>query len=110
MDSWKVYILECADSTYYCGIAKYIDRRLAQHNGLRAGGAKYTRSRRPVKLLAFKACDDKKSAYRLEYVIKNTPREKKLDALLAHDQEIPASCNEKGCGNPQPDDDSKPIS
>ena len=87
MDSWKVYLLECADSTYYCGVAKHIDRRLAQHNGLQAGGAKYTRSRRPVTLLAFRVCRDKKSAYRLEYAVKAVPRGKKLALLLAHDPE-----------------------
>lgn len=85
MDSWKVYLLECADATYYCGVAKHIDRRLAQHNGLRAGGAKYTRARRPVKLLAFAVCRDKSAAYKLEYAVKAAPREKKLAMLLAHE-------------------------
>jgi len=81
-DAWKVYLLECADSTYYCGVAKHVDRRLAQHNGLQAGGAKYTRARRPVKLLAFRICRDKRSAYSLEYAVKAAPRGKKLDVLL----------------------------
>ena len=83
MDSWKVYLLECADGTYYCGVAKHLERRLAQHNGEQPGGAKYTRSRRPVKLLSFRICPDKKSAYRLEYAVKAAPRGKKLDVLLA---------------------------
>lgn len=85
MDAWKVYLLECADSTYYCGVAKHIDRRVAQHNGLQAGGAKYTRSRRPVKLLAFAICRDKSEAYKLEYAVKAAPRQKKLAMLQAHD-------------------------
>lgn len=84
-DSWKVYLLECAGGTYYCGTAKYLERRLEQHNGVQPGGAKYTRSRRPVKLLAFRVCPDKKSAYSLEYAIKAAPRRKKLDVLLAHE-------------------------
>ena len=79
---WNVYLLECADGTYYCGVAKHVDCRLAQHNGLERGGAKYTRSRRPVRLLAFRACDDKRSAYRLEYAVKAAPRGKKMDVLL----------------------------
>lgn len=82
---WNVYLLECADGTYYCGLAKRLDFRLAQHNGLRPGGAKYTRSRRPVKLLASRACGDKRTAYRLEYAVKAAPREKKLDVLLSGD-------------------------
>lgn len=85
MNSWKVYLLECADSTYYCGVAKDIERRVAEHNGLRAGGAKYTRSRRPVKLLAFTICRDKQEAYRLEYAVKAAPRGKKLIMLLPHE-------------------------
>ncbi|MDR2050536.1 MAG: hypothetical protein LBQ63_02020 [Deltaproteobacteria bacterium] len=54
-------------------------------NGVQAGGAKYTRSRRPVKLLAFRVCPDKKSAYGFEYVVKAAPRGKKLDVLLPRD-------------------------
>ncbi len=82
-DSWKVYLLECADSTYYCGVTKNIDRRLAQHNGLQAGGSKYTRARRPVKLAAFRTCLGKRQAYSLEYAVKAAPRGKKLDVLLS---------------------------
>lgn len=82
-DFWKVYLLECADGTYYCGVAKYLERRLAQHNGVQPGGAKYTRTRRPVMLLDFRVCPDKKSAYRLEYAVKAAPREKKLSVLLS---------------------------
>ena len=84
-DFWKVYLLECADGSYYCGVAKYLERRLAQHNGIQPGGAKYTRSRRPVTLLAFRACPDKRSAYSLEYAVKAVPRGKKLDVLLTHE-------------------------
>lgn len=84
MDAWKVYLLECADTTYYCGVAKYLERRVSQHNGLLPGGAKYTRPRRPVKLLAFTVCRDKVEAYRLEHAVKAAPREKKLAMLLAH--------------------------
>ena len=80
---WSVYLLECADGTYYCGVAKRVDLRLEQHNGVKPGGAKYTRSRRPVRLLASKGCDDKSSAYRLEYAVKAAPREKKLKILLS---------------------------
>lgn len=87
---WKVYLLECADGSYYCGVAKYLERRLGQHNGMQPGGAKYTRSRRPVKLLAFRACGDKRNAYRLEYAVKAAQRGKKLDVLLAYEPEANA--------------------
>ncbi|MEG6593009.1 GIY-YIG nuclease family protein, partial [Desulfovibrio sp. 1188_IL3213] len=44
-DPWLVYLLECADGTLYCGITRDMERRLAQHNGALAGGARYTRGR-----------------------------------------------------------------
>jgi putative endonuclease len=78
---WHVYLLECADGTYYCGVATDIARRVEQHNGLLPGGAKYTWTRRPVKLLASRECKDKRDACRLEYAVKSAPRGKKLNAL-----------------------------
>jgi predicted GIY-YIG superfamily endonuclease len=48
-DKWLVYIVRCADGSLYTGITKDVDRRCQQHN---AGTAsRYTRSRRPVKLI-----------------------------------------------------------
>jgi putative endonuclease len=48
--SYFVYIVECNDATYYTGITNNLEQRLLEHNqGKRA--AKYTRSRRPVKLV-----------------------------------------------------------
>jgi putative endonuclease len=78
---WLVYLLECADGTYYCGIATDMVRRLEQHNGILPGGAKYTRTRRPVKLLAYRECKDKREACRLEYAVKAATRGKKLNVL-----------------------------
>lgn len=75
---WHVYLLECADGTYYCGITTDPERRLAQHNGLRAGGARYTRTRRPVILRASLACPDRSRACRLEHLVQSLPRRKKL--------------------------------
>ncbi|MGN1007915.1 MAG: GIY-YIG nuclease family protein, partial [Butyricicoccus sp.] len=43
-----VYILRCADDTYYTGWTNHLTARLAAHNRGTAG-AKYTRSRRPVR-------------------------------------------------------------
>ncbi|MDR1776299.1 MAG: GIY-YIG nuclease family protein [Desulfovibrio sp.] len=80
--SWHVYLLECSDGTYYCGVATDMARRLEQHNGLLPGGAKYTRTRRPVRVIASRLCADKSGACRLEYAVKSAPREKKLDVLF----------------------------
>jgi putative endonuclease len=44
-----VYLVRCRDGTYYCGVARDVERRVAQHN--RGRGARYTRSRGPVVLV-----------------------------------------------------------
>jgi putative endonuclease len=77
--SWVVYILRCSDKSLYTGITNNIKKRFAAHNLGKA--AKYTRSRRPVKLLATSAKMDRASAMRLELKIKKLPKEKKLSAL-----------------------------
>ncbi|MEG2171692.1 MAG: GIY-YIG nuclease family protein [Desulfovibrionaceae bacterium] len=83
MAVWYLYLLRCADKSLYCGITTDITRRLAQHNGERAGGAKCTRARRPVVLEACVPCADKSTALKQELLIKKLPREHKLSALLA---------------------------
>ena len=74
---WVVYLLRCADGTLYCGITNNIERRLKQHNGIQSGGAKYTRSRRPVELIAMLEQEDRGAASRLEKQIQSLPRLKK---------------------------------
>lgn len=80
---WFVYLLECADSTLYCGVTTDPSRRLAEHNGLAAGGARYTRARRPVRLAACAPCPERAAACRLEDRVKRLPRSRKLAYLLA---------------------------
>lgn len=78
--SWYCYLLECADGTFYCGITNDLDRRLAAHNA--GTGAKYTRSRLPVRLVYREAQLDRAAASRRERAIKSLPRAGKL-ALIA---------------------------
>jgi putative endonuclease len=74
---WFVYLLECSDGTLYCGITRDIARRLKEHNGILAGGARYTRSRRPVALLASVAVRHRSEAATIEWRVKRLPRRKK---------------------------------
>ena len=76
---WTVYLLQCADGTLYTGIARDLARRLDQHNGLLAGGPKYTRGRRPVQLLWQAEAPDQSTALRREAAIKRLPRKDKLE-------------------------------
>jgi putative endonuclease len=77
-DDWSVYVLQCADGTLYTGIARDLDRRLRQHNGELVGGPRYTRGRRPVKLLWFDTAVDRSIAQQREAAIKNLSRAEKL--------------------------------
>lgn len=75
---WAVYLLRCADGSLYTGIARDLPRRLRQHNGELAGGARYTRGRRPVSLLWSETCPDRSAAQVREAAIKKLTREQKL--------------------------------
>ena len=77
-EGWQVYVLECADGTLYTGVAANLSRRLRQHNGELAGGPKYTRGRRPVKLLWCDGADDRSAAQQREASIKKLSRVEKL--------------------------------
>ena len=77
---WSVYILECADGTLYTGITTSLDRRLLEHNET-SKGAKYTRSRRPVKLVAFCFVKDRSAALKLESKVKSLKKSEKIAYL-----------------------------
>lgn len=72
-----VYILKCADGTFYCGKTTDIARRLRQHNGEIKGGAKYTLVRRPVKVVYIEELDNLGNALKREFQIKKLKREEK---------------------------------
>jgi putative endonuclease len=71
------YILECSDGTYYTGWTTDPERRLAQHN--KGTGARYTKTRRPVKLVYLEPQPDKVTALKRERAIKALPRKKKIE-------------------------------
>ncbi|MBM7646479.1 putative endonuclease [Scopulibacillus daqui] len=72
-----VYILECADGSYYTGYTVNINRRMAMHEQGKA--SKYTRSRRPLKLVHQEKYESKSDALKREYAIKQLTRaEKKI--------------------------------
>ena len=68
--AWSVYLLRCADNSLYCGITNQLEKRLRQHNGVLSGGAKYTQSRRPCKLVYVESHPDKGAALKREIEIK----------------------------------------
>lgn len=76
VDNWFVYMVECADGTLYTGITTDLDRRMEQHNS--GTGAKYTRSRGPVRLVYHESAASHSEALKREYAIKQLPRGEKL--------------------------------
>ena len=69
------YIVECADGTYYTGWAIDPEKRLQVHN--KGRGAKYTKTRRPVKLVYVEEQPDRKTAMKREIAIKRLGRDGK---------------------------------
>ena len=76
---WFVYLLRCADGSLYCGIARDVDKRLAQHEA--GKGARYTRGRGPLTLLAKRRCRSHGDALRIELAVKKLPRDEKQTGL-----------------------------
>ena len=72
---WFVYVLRCADGTLYTGITTDVSRRCRQHNDGTA--SRYTRSRRPTRLVYQEAHPDRGSALRREAAIKALSRREK---------------------------------
>ncbi len=77
---YSLYIVECKDGTLYTGITIDLKGRVGEHNSSKRG-AKYTRARRPVKLVYSKIFSDKSSALRAESQIKKLSRKDKLSLI-----------------------------
>ena len=73
------YMLQCGDGTYYTGWTNDLDRRLKAHN--EGKGGKYTRSRRPVRLVYYEEHETKQEAMRREWEIKQLTRAGKEELL-----------------------------
>ncbi|MBC8237319.1 MAG: DUF429 domain-containing protein [Helicobacteraceae bacterium] len=80
VSSWKVYMLQCSDDTLYTGVTTNLQRRVQEHNTSNVG-AKYTKVRRPVKLVYFENADGKVHAMQREYAIKQLSRKEKLELI-----------------------------
>jgi len=76
-----MYVVECADGSFYAGITTDIARRLHEHNFTNRG-AKYTKPRRPVRLVYFTDHDDRSSASVAEAAFKKLTRKQKEVFIL----------------------------
>lgn len=73
------YMVECSDGTLYTGWTTEVKKRVEAHNA--GKGAKYTKSRRPVRLVYYEEFKTKQEAMRREYEIKHFSREKKKEMI-----------------------------
>jgi putative endonuclease len=73
---WYVYILECSDLTFYTGISNDVEKRINTHN--KKKGAKYTKTRTPLKLVYQQSFETKSLAAKEEWRIKQLTRNQKI--------------------------------
>ena len=94
-----VYMLRCADGTYYVGSTRNLQHRLEQHaSGL---GARYTSTRTPVDLVWSQATEHIGEAYALEKQIQAWSRAKR-EALIRGDWEAVSAAARRRGGQPRP--------
>ena len=73
------YIVECRGGEFYCGYSNNVEKRVDAHN--KSLGAKYTKTRLPVKLVYTECFDSKSEAMKREYQIKQLTRQQKLKLI-----------------------------
>lgn len=83
--TWYVYMLRCADNSLYTGYTNDVKRRESAHNT--GKGAKYTKSRLPVRLVYWEQCSDKSQALRRECAIKRLTKAQK-EAMICNKESV----------------------
>jgi putative endonuclease len=78
---WFLYILECSDGSLYTGITNDLVRRTQRHN--EGKGARYTRTRVPVKLVYYESCANRSAALIREAAVKSLNLRKKRELAFA---------------------------
>ena len=81
---WFLYLLECANGTYYAGITTDVDARFKAH--LQGKGARYTRANPPLAIIAQAIYPDRSAASKAEWALKQLPRDQKLEFFSAADK------------------------
>ena len=81
--SYYFYILRCADNSLYSGITNNLEKRIREHNLVNSKGAKYTRAKRPVKLVYSEKYRSKKTAMKREIEVKRLTKAEKEKLVLS---------------------------
>ncbi len=86
------YIVECGDGSLYTGWTNHLEERMKSHN--EGKGAKYTRSRLPVRLVHYEEHATKQEAMKREYAIKQLTRTDKLLLIEKQPAKVRKRCEE----------------
>lgn len=86
------YIVECGDGSLYTGWTNHLEERMRSHN--EGKGAKYTRSRLPVRLVHYEKFATKQEAMKREYTIKQLARKDKLMLIEKQPIEVRMVCTD----------------
>lgn len=78
---WFLYLLECANGSYYAGITTDVAARFSAHQ--QGKGARYTRANPPLRILAQAEYADRSAASKAEWALKQLPRDEKLTFFRA---------------------------
>ncbi|WP_444634957.1 GIY-YIG nuclease family protein [Cupriavidus oxalaticus] len=81
--AWYLYLLECTGDSIYTGITTDVDRRFAEH--LSGRGAKYTRSRKPIRVMVRLRFETKSEALKAEIEIKRMSAAQKRAFCAQHE-------------------------
>ncbi len=81
---YYVYILECADKSFYTGITWNLEKRLKEHKS--KIGARFTKNKTPIELVYWELFNNKFKAAKREKEIKGWRREKKINLINSFDK------------------------
>jgi putative endonuclease len=81
LPDWYLYLIECADGSLYAGVTTDVERRFQEH--LSGKGARYTRSHKPLRLVASCPVGSRSEALRAELALKRLPKAGKIAALTS---------------------------
>ena len=89
-----IYILKCADDSFYIGMTNHLDKRMNEHESGKYPGS-YTYNRRPIELVFYETFTDPESAYYFEQKIKKWSRAKKLALIEENYHKLPELAKKK---------------
>lgn len=74
---WSLYLILCADNSYYTGITTDVKRRFEEHQSGKKKSARYLRGRGPLELVWHQVAGNQSTALRLEHRLRKLPQVKK---------------------------------